>query len=87
MKNAPRGILWDYERFVSSGVAPAAGRSELKRFKSLTGPECEIQTDFYCPTFTVKWYLKMFTFNILEIKNTCITLKKIVSVYLYLEFV
>lgn len=49
MKNAPRGIFRDYERFVSPRVAPAAGRSELKRFKSLAGPECQIQTDFLLP--------------------------------------
>lgn len=49
MKNAPRWILRDYERFVSGGVEPAAGRTELKRFKSLAGLECQIQTDFLLP--------------------------------------
>lgn len=49
MKNAPRRIFQDYERFVSRGVAPAAGRTVLKRFKSLAGPECQIQTDFLLP--------------------------------------
>lgn len=49
MNNAPRGIFRDYERFVSSGEALAAGRSQLNRFKSVAGPECQIQTDSLPP--------------------------------------
>lgn len=71
MRNIPRGILQDYERFVSSGVAPAAGRSRLKRFKSLAGPECQIQTDFWLPhgkkvisgrKFTIGFSLQRFAY-------------------------